>query len=67
MYVGKGIKYFSNIGVAEFLVEAAEMKVGEDVYKRQVYPINQWTRAMIMVMGNMKHWLLLSLVWHYWG
>ena len=29
--------------------------------------INQWTRAMIMVMGNMKHWLLLSLVWHYWG
>lgn len=28
---------------------------------------NQWTRAMIMVMGNMKHWLLLSLVWHYWG
>lgn len=32
-----------------------------------VYPINQWTRAMIMVMGNMKHWLLLSLVWHYWG
>lgn len=32
-----------------------------------VYPINQWTRAMIMAMGNMKHWLLLSLVWHYWG
>jgi hypothetical protein len=32
-----------------------------------VDPINQWTRAMIMVMGNMKHWLLLSLVWHYWG
>ncbi|MCD8262083.1 MAG: U32 family peptidase [Bacteroides sp.] len=29
VYVGKGIKYFSNIGVAEFLVEAAEMKVGE--------------------------------------
>ena len=25
----KGIKYFSNIGVAEFLVEAAEMKVGD--------------------------------------
>ena len=23
--------------------------------------------SMIMVMGNMKHWLLLSLVWHYWG
>lgn len=33
----------------------------------RIYPINQWTRAMIMVMGNMKHWLLLSLVWHYWG
>lgn len=29
VYVGKGIKYFSNIGVAEFLVEAAEMKVGD--------------------------------------
>lgn len=29
VYVGKGVKYFSNIGVAEFLVEAAEMKVGE--------------------------------------
>ncbi|MDD4608674.1 MAG: U32 family peptidase [Bacteroidaceae bacterium] len=28
-YVGKGIKYFSNIGVAEFLVEAAEMQEGE--------------------------------------
>ena len=29
MYLGKGFKYFSNIGVAEFLVEAAEMKVGD--------------------------------------
>ena len=29
IYVGKGIKYFNNIGVAEFLVEAAEMKVGD--------------------------------------
>ena len=29
VYVGKGIRYFSNIGVAEFLVEAAEMKVGD--------------------------------------
>ena len=27
IYVGKGIKYFSNIGVAEFLVEAAEVSV----------------------------------------
>lgn len=29
VYVGKGIKFFSNISVAEFLVEAAEMKVGD--------------------------------------
>ena len=29
VYVGKGIRYFSNIGVAEFLVEAAEMKLGD--------------------------------------
>jgi len=29
IYVGKGIKFFSNIGVAEFLVEASEMKVGD--------------------------------------
>lgn len=29
IYVGKGIKYFSNIGVAEFLVEAAELNVGD--------------------------------------
>ncbi|MEG1685476.1 MAG: U32 family peptidase [Bacteroides sp.] len=29
VYVGKGIKYFTNIGVAEFLVEAAEMKIGD--------------------------------------
>jgi putative protease len=28
-YVGKGIKYFSNIGVAEFLIEAAEIEVGD--------------------------------------
>ena len=27
--MGKGIRYFSNIGVAEFLVEAAEMRVGD--------------------------------------
>ncbi len=26
---GKGIKYFSNIGVAEFLIEATEIKVGD--------------------------------------
>ena len=29
VYVGKGIKFFSNIGVAEFLVEAADMSVGD--------------------------------------
>ena len=29
VYVGKGIKFFSNIGVAEFLVEAAQMNVGD--------------------------------------
>ncbi|MEG1545817.1 MAG: U32 family peptidase [Bacteroides sp.] len=29
VYVGKGIKYFTNIGVAEFLVEAADMKIGD--------------------------------------
>ena len=28
-YAGKGIRYFSNIGVAEFLVEAAELHVGD--------------------------------------
>lgn len=31
VYVGKGIKYFSNIGVAEFLVEAAELNVGDKI------------------------------------
>ena len=29
IYVGKGVKYFSNIGVAEFVVEAAELNVGD--------------------------------------
>ena len=29
MYVGKSIKYFSNIGVAEFLIEASDIKVGD--------------------------------------
>lgn len=29
IYVGKGVKYFSNIGVAEFLVEAAEVSAGD--------------------------------------
>jgi len=29
IYVGKGVKYFNNLGVAEFLVEAAEISVGD--------------------------------------
>lgn len=29
IYVGKGVKYFNNIGVAEFVVEAAELNVGD--------------------------------------
>ena len=29
IYAAKGIRYFSNIGVAEFLVEAAEVSVGD--------------------------------------
>ena len=29
IYVGKGVKYFSNLGVAEFLVEAAELNTGD--------------------------------------
>ena len=29
VYAGKGIKYFSKLGVAEFLIEAAEIKVGD--------------------------------------
>ena len=29
VYAGKGIRYFNNIGVAEFLLEAAELSVGD--------------------------------------
>ena len=29
IYVGRGVKYFSNLGVAEFLVEAAELNQGD--------------------------------------
>ena len=29
VFVGSGVRYFSKIGVAEFVVEAAEMKVGD--------------------------------------
>ncbi len=31
IYVGKGVRYFSHIGVAEFLVEAAEIHVGDEL------------------------------------
>jgi putative protease len=31
IYVGKGIRYFTNLGVAEFLVEAAELNVGDKI------------------------------------
>lgn len=30
-YIGKGIKYFSNLGVAEFLLESGELAVGEEI------------------------------------
>lgn len=29
MYIGKGVKYFGNISVAEFLVEAGELNIGD--------------------------------------
>lgn len=31
VYIGKGIKYFSNIGVAEFLMETQTLKVGDEI------------------------------------
>lgn len=31
VYVGKGIKYFDKIGVAEFLMETKSLKVGDDI------------------------------------
>ncbi|MBR5103044.1 MAG: U32 family peptidase [Muribaculaceae bacterium] len=31
VYTAKGIRYFSNIGVAEFLVETGEVKVGDEI------------------------------------
>lgn len=31
IYVGKGVKYFSRIGVAEFVSEAAELNVGDKI------------------------------------
>lgn len=31
VYIGKGIKYFEKIGVAEFLLETKSLKVGDDI------------------------------------
>lgn len=31
VYIGKGIKYFSNLGVAEFLMETQDLKVGDEI------------------------------------
>lgn len=31
VYIGKGIKYFSNIGVAEFLMETQSLKIGDEI------------------------------------
>lgn len=31
VYIGKGIKYFSNLGVGEFLLETQSLKVGDEV------------------------------------
>ncbi|WP_185153910.1 peptidase U32 family protein [Dysgonomonas sp. ZJ279] len=31
IYIGKGIKYFSNIGVAEFLMETQSLKIGDEI------------------------------------
>jgi Collagenase and related proteases len=31
IYIGKGMKYFANIGVAEFLMETQSLKVGDEI------------------------------------
>jgi putative protease len=31
VYIGKGVKYFANIGVAEFLMETQSLKVGDEI------------------------------------
>ncbi|NDW17530.1 U32 family peptidase [Dysgonomonas sp. 216] len=31
VYIGKGIKYFSNLGVAEFLLETQSLEVGDEI------------------------------------
>jgi putative protease len=31
IYVGKGLNYYSNLGVAEFLCEASDLKVGDEI------------------------------------
>lgn len=31
IYIGKGLKYFSNLGVAEFLMETQSLKIGDEI------------------------------------
>ena len=31
IYIGKGVKYFSNLGVAEFLMESGSLSVGDEI------------------------------------
>ena len=31
IYIGKGLKYFSNLGVAEFFMETQSLKVGDEI------------------------------------
>ena len=31
VYVGRGVKYFSQLGVAEFLIEASDLRAGDDL------------------------------------
>ncbi len=49
VYVGKGIKYFSHLGVAEFLVEAAGMRVGD-----KLLITGPTTGAMFLVLDEVR-------------
>ena len=49
VYAGRGIKYFSNIGVAEFLIEATEIKVGD-----KLLITGPTTGAMYVNLGTCK-------------
>lgn len=31
VYIGKGIKYYSNLGVAEFVIETQSLHVGDEI------------------------------------